>query len=106
MNTPQWFRSEVIYIKRLAEAGANGISSVWNEPRARTAGSPGGNALWIVTGIGALAGGLRAHHSEIGGGGVGVRAAEADSVDGIEALGAELQAQTFAEDKVLEDREV
>ena len=57
MNTPQWLRSDVTYIRHLTEAGVDGITSVWNAPRDRTIAWDARNAAWL-TAVGGLVGEL------------------------------------------------
>lgn len=60
MNTPGWLRSDVTYIRHLAEAGVNGVTSVWNAPRDRTITSDTRNAVWLATVAGGFVGGISA----------------------------------------------
>jgi hypothetical protein len=59
MNTLQWLGSDVSYIRHLAEAARNGVTSVWNAPCERTIAWRARNAGWL-TAVGGLLGGIGA----------------------------------------------
>jgi hypothetical protein len=60
MNTPNWLRPDVSYIRRLAEAGLDGVTSAWNAPCDRTVVSNASNAVWLTAAAGGLVGGISA----------------------------------------------
>jgi hypothetical protein len=60
MNTPQWLRSDATYIRHLAEAGADGITSAWNAPGDRTIPSDERNAILLIAAAGGILGGVSA----------------------------------------------
>ena len=60
MNTPQWLRSDFTYIRHLAEAGLDGVTSVWNAPPDRTMASDARNAVWLTAAVCGFVGGVSA----------------------------------------------
>jgi hypothetical protein len=55
--TTRWLRTDLTYVRHLAEAGVDGITSVWNKPPAGTL-APDGGKVWLATALGGLVGGL------------------------------------------------
>ena len=60
MRTPQWLESDITYARKLAEAGVNGVTSVWNEPGDRAFAPVLRNSVLVTTVIGGMIGALSA----------------------------------------------
>jgi hypothetical protein len=56
MRTPQWLESDITYVRNLAEAGVNGVSSVWNRPGDRALAPTLRDSVSVGTAIGGAIG--------------------------------------------------
>jgi len=56
MRTPQWLESDITYVRNLAEAGVNGVTSVRSEPGDRAFAPVLRSSVWVTTAIGGTIG--------------------------------------------------
>lgn len=58
MRTPLWLESDITYVRNLAEAGVNGVASIWNAPDDQAVAPVVKKTIWVTTAIGGAIGAL------------------------------------------------